>query len=64
MEALENAITLWEEALSAYSSASKGNALPSREVARFTSNLQRVIEEGYNLQEQCELMFLHEVIRI
>lgn len=62
MESLEGAIGLWEEALSSYSSGSgHGLALPSQEAAEFTDSLQKVIDNAYSLQDQCEHLFLHEV---
>lgn len=62
MEALEGAINLWEEALSSYTAGNtQGMALPSQEVAEFTQSLQKVIEDAYSLQDQCEHLFLHEV---
>ena len=63
MEALETAISLWEDALSTYSSANLHGttALTSQEEAEFTSLLQRVIDDAYTLQDQCEHLFLHQV---
>ncbi|KAB7501720.1 Mitoguardin, partial [Armadillidium nasatum] len=61
MESLEGAIGLWEEALSSYSLGSgHGLALPSQEAAEFTESLQKVIDNAYSLQDQCEHLFLHE----
>ena len=62
MEALETAIGLWEDALAAYTSGNgSGNtALTSQEEAEFTQCLQRVIDDAYTLQDQCEHLFLHQ----
>ncbi|RXG56763.1 Mitoguardin [Armadillidium vulgare] len=37
-----------------------GLALPSQEAAEFTESLQKVIDNAYSLQDQCEHLFLHE----
>ncbi|XP_071542074.1 mitoguardin [Panulirus ornatus] len=61
MEALETALGYWEDALSAYTAGVTGGvALTSQEEAEFTALLQRVIDDAYSLQDQCEHLFLHQ----
>lgn len=61
MEALERALGYWEDALAAYTSGVTGGvALTSQEEAEFTALLQRVIDDAYSLQDQCEHLFLHQ----
>ncbi|XP_076030639.1 mitoguardin isoform X2 [Oratosquilla oratoria] len=61
MEALETALGLFEDALAAYTAGGTGgSALTSQEEAEFTALLQKVIEDSYNLQDQCEHLFLHQ----
>ncbi|CAL4142060.1 unnamed protein product, partial [Meganyctiphanes norvegica] len=61
MEALETATGYWEDALAAYSAGVRGGiALTSAEEAEFTALLQRVIDDAYSLQDQCEHLFLHQ----
>lgn len=61
MEALETSINYWEDALAKYTTQGPTPALPSEEEAQFTQELQRLVEAAYNLQEQCELLFLDQV---
>ncbi|KAG7163544.1 Mitoguardin-like [Homarus americanus] len=62
MEALETALGFWEDALAAYTAGVTGGvALTSQEEAEFTALLQRVIDDAYTLQDQCEHLFLHQV---
>ena len=62
MEALETALGYWEDALAAYTSGLTGGvALTSQDEAEFTALLQRVIDDAYSLQDQCEHLFLHQV---
>lgn len=63
MESLGTAVTLFEDALSAYSSQGPGRAmaLTTQEEAEFVHSLQAVIEGAYTLQDQCEHLFLHQV---
>lgn len=63
MEALETSINYWEDALAAYSSRAGGGALAltSEEEAEFSRELQKLLDAAYNLQEQCELLFLDQV---
>lgn len=67
MEALETAIRFWEKALSKYRTATistpqeqleKVLALLDPEEAKFCHNLQQILDVGYALQENCELLFL------
>ncbi|XP_068230216.1 mitoguardin-like [Palaemon carinicauda] len=61
MEALETALGYWEDALAAYTAGVTGGvALTSQEEAEFTALLQRVIDDAYSLQDQCEHLFLHQ----
>lgn len=61
MEALETALGYWEDALAAYTSGLTGGvALTSQDEAEFTALLQRVIDDAYSLQDQCEHLFLHQ----
>ncbi|XP_069183978.1 mitoguardin isoform X2 [Procambarus clarkii] len=61
MEALETALGFWEDALAAYTAGVTGGvALTSQEEAEFTALLQRVIDDSYSLQDQCEHLFLHQ----
>lgn len=62
MEALETSINYWEDALAAYSTRAGGGALAltSEEEAEFSRELQRLLDAAYNLQEQCELLFLDQ----
>lgn len=62
MEALETALGFWEDALAAYTVGGIGGvSLTSQEEAEFTALLQRVIDDAYTLQDQCEHLFLHQV---
>lgn len=62
MEALETALGYWEDALAAYTAGVTGGvALTSQDEAEFTALLQRVIDDAYSLQDQCEHLFLHQV---
>lgn len=64
MEALETALGYWEDALAAYTAGVTGGvALTSQDEAEFTALLQRVIDDAYSLQDQCEHLFLHQVSR-
>ncbi|XP_042883722.1 mitoguardin-like [Penaeus japonicus] len=61
MEALETALGYWEDALAAYTAGVTGGvALTSQDEAEFTALLQRVIDDAYSLQDQCEHLFLHQ----
>lgn len=64
MEALETSINYWEDALASYSSRSGGAplALTSEEEAEFSRELEVLLEAAYHLQEQCELLFLDQVL--
>ena len=63
MEALGTALTMFEDALASYSSNSGQGviALTTQEEAEFVASLQGVIDQAYNLQDQCEHLFLHQV---
>lgn len=63
MEALDNGINYWEDALASYQSGSAGQlALTDEEEAQFASDLQELLEIAYKLQRKCELLFLDQVI--
>nr|CAD7426631.1 unnamed protein product [Timema monikensis] len=62
MEALETAINYWDDALAAYTSVSVGPlAVTTGDEAQFCEDLQRLVDQAYELQEQCELLFLDQV---
>ncbi|XP_054282090.1 mitoguardin-like [Macrosteles quadrilineatus] len=60
MEALETSINYWEDALALYTTKGPTLALTSEEEAEFSSELQKLVEAAYSLQEQCELLFLDQ----
>uniref|UniRef100_A0A1B6HT55 Mitoguardin n=1 Tax=Homalodisca liturata TaxID=320908 RepID=A0A1B6HT55_9HEMI len=62
MEALETSINYWEDALAVYTGRGSGGtlALTSEDEAEFSRELQKLVEAAYNLQEQCELLFLDQ----
>lgn len=66
MEALETAISYWEDALSAYSTKSAAGvsslAVTTAEDAEFSRELQKILDIAYNLQGESELLFLDQVI--
>lgn len=66
MEALETAISYWEDAMAAYSTARIDGILTvtSVEDAEFSRELQKVIDLAYALQEESELLFLDQVYKI
>lgn len=64
MEALETAISYWDDALAAYNSLSAAGApltVTSSEEAEFCRELQNLLDVAYRLQDQCELLFLDQV---
>lgn len=66
LEALERALYCWEDALTAFSST-LGNdalALPSKADAAFTSDVQELLDMGYQIQSHAELLFLDQVQQI
>ncbi|XP_063241749.1 mitoguardin [Bacillus rossius redtenbacheri] len=68
MEALETAINYWDDALAAYTSgggagaagAAGAAAVTTAEEAQFCRDLQRLVDAAYELQDQCELLFLDQ----
>ena len=65
MESLGCALNYFEDALAAYSAGGLPGAaapLTTQEEAEFVHSLQAVIEGAYSLQDQCEHLFLHQVI--
>lgn len=64
MEALETAISYWDDALAAYNSLSAAGGpltVTSSEEAEFCRELQCLLDVAYRLQDQCELLFLDQV---
>lgn len=64
MEALEMSITYWEDAMSAYTkknSNSDSLAITNEEESEFCKELQKLLDEAYKLQDECELLFLDQV---
>ncbi|KAL1124385.1 hypothetical protein AAG570_001014 [Ranatra chinensis] len=61
MEALENSINCWEDALASYQSgAGEALCLTDEEEAQFASEIQNLLESAYSLQHKCELLFLDQ----
>ena len=63
LEALERALYCWEDALTAFSSAlsSDALALPSKADAAFTRDVQELLDLGYQIQNNAELLFIDQV---
>lgn len=65
MEAIETAINFWEDALEAYRALSKEDrgalAVTTAEEAEFTRDLQHLLESGYKIQGESEMLFLDQV---
>ncbi|XP_039280002.1 mitoguardin [Nilaparvata lugens] len=63
MEALELSIKYWEDALDTYRNTAGNSgalALTGEEEAEFYRDLERVLDAAYQLQGQCELLFLDQ----
>ena len=62
LEALEKALYCWEDALTAFSSAinSDALALPSKADAAFTRDVQQLLDLGYQMQNNAELLFIDQ----
>ncbi|XP_049830433.1 mitoguardin [Schistocerca gregaria] len=64
MEALDTAVSYWEDALAAYTVERGGGggplALPSQEEAEFARELQQLLDAAYRLQADSETMFLDQ----
>lgn len=62
LEALEKALYCWEDALTAFSSAlnSDAIALPSKADAAFTRDVQELLDLGYQIQNNAELLFIDQ----
>ncbi|XP_031778587.1 mitoguardin isoform X3 [Nasonia vitripennis] len=62
LEALERALYCWEDALTAFSSAlnSDALALPSKADAAFTRDVQELLDLGYQIQNNAELLFIDQ----
>lgn len=63
LEALEKALYCWEDALTAFSSSFSIDALalPSKADAAFTQDVQELLDMGYQIQSQAELLFIDQV---
>ncbi|XP_059622491.1 mitoguardin [Phlebotomus argentipes] len=60
MEALENVITHWEDALAAHCTASGVLVVGSSEESEFCLEIQNLLDVAYSLQDQSELLFLDQ----
>ncbi|XP_043463546.1 mitoguardin [Leptopilina heterotoma] len=62
LEALEKALYCWEDALTAFSSALNNDtlALPSKADAAFTHDVQELLDLGYQVQNNAELLFIDQ----
>lgn len=62
LEALEKALYCWEDALTAFSSTfnSDAIALPSKADAIFTRDVQELLDLGYQIQNNAELLFIDQ----
>ncbi|XP_054007523.1 mitoguardin [Hylaeus anthracinus] len=62
LEALEKALYCWEDALTAFSSSLSNDtlALPSKADAAFTHDVQELLDMGYEIQSQAELLFIDQ----
>ncbi|XP_076277560.1 mitoguardin [Lasioglossum baleicum] len=62
LEALEKALYCWEDALTAFSSSLSNDtlALPSKADAAFTHDVQELLDMGYQIQTQAELLFIDQ----
>jgi hypothetical protein len=64
LEALEKALYCWEDALTAFSSELNSDTLilPSKADAAFTQDVQELLDLGYQIQNNAELLFIDQVI--
>ncbi|XP_058799181.1 mitoguardin isoform X2 [Phymastichus coffea] len=62
LESLERALYCWEDALTAFSSAinSEALALPSKADAKFTRDVQELLDLGFQMQNQAEALFIDQ----
>ncbi|XP_015595022.1 mitoguardin [Cephus cinctus] len=62
LEALEKALYCWEDALTAFSSSLSNDALalPSKADAAFTHDVQELLDLGYQIQSNAELLFIDQ----
>ena len=60
MEALETVIGYWEDALGAYSPASRQLVLTTAEETQFIRSIEEILELAYSLQESSEQLFIHQ----
>lgn len=64
MESLACSISVWEDALLAFSGNNSNNVpnkIMSLEDTQFFKELQLLVESAYSLQDQCQLLFLDQV---
>ena len=60
MEALETVIGYWEDALGAYSPASRQLVLTTAEETQFIRSIEEILDSAYSLQESSEQLFIHQ----
>jgi len=60
MEALETVIGYWEDALAAYNPTARSLILTTAEEAEFRQNIEDILEMAYQLQDQSEMLFIHQ----
>jgi len=60
MEALETVIGYWEDALGAYSPASRQLVLTTAEETQFIRSIEEILDLAYSLQESSEQLFIHQ----
>uniref|UniRef100_A0A6B2EA64 Mitoguardin n=1 Tax=Phlebotomus kandelakii TaxID=1109342 RepID=A0A6B2EA64_9DIPT len=60
MEALENVITHWEDALAAHCTTAGVLVVGTSEESEFCLEIQNLLDIAYNLQDQSELLFLDQ----
>ncbi|EFN86326.1 Protein FAM73B, partial [Harpegnathos saltator] len=62
LEALEKALYCWEDALTAFSSTFNNEtlALQTKADAAFTKDVQTLLDVGYQMQDQAEMLFIDQ----
>ncbi|XP_032683993.1 mitoguardin [Odontomachus brunneus] len=62
LEALEKALYCWEDALTAFSSTFNNDtlALQTKADAAFTKDVQTLLDVGYQMQDQAEMLFIDQ----
>lgn len=60
---MEKALYCWEDALTAFSSAFNNEtlALQTKADAAFTKDVQTLLDVGYQMQDQAEMLFIDQV---